>query len=160
MKIIAMTTVERKQAIADAQSRAKSLAEEYIKRGKASGASEADKTYGETARLVIENAEAMAELFPRSELERRLAEAESWTDEQEARITEIMEAEAAKGVTDFSTGTVKEEVDHMVAVLDVKQSELMAWVVDHALRAWLDAYDRLIAFGKLGSLIKSPEQIQ
>lgn len=156
-----MTTVERKQAIADAQSRAKSLAAEYIQRGEAPGASDTDKDHGEAARLVIENAEAMAELFPKADVEQKLAEVQEWTTEQEARIMEIVRAEAAKGVTDFSTGPVKEETDHMVAVLDVKHSELKSWMDDHTMRTWLEACDNLIAFDRpIGTLIKPPERTQ
>ena len=129
-----MNTAERKRAIAEAKQRAEILATQIAQRGASDDATGVDRSNADTALVILEIAEKSAGLIFGEESAKRLQEFRDWGEKEVMRISEVADQ-----------GRMRESMDRVLAAIDLKREELLAWVDEQALQAWRKAGHELEA---------------
>jgi hypothetical protein len=117
----------RKLAITQTKQRAEDLASQIVRRGTRDGAGEAPHTNADTARSILDEAQ------------NRLREFQEWGKTQINRISEVGDE-----------NRIRESADRVLAAIDVKREELLAWIDEQALRAWEKACRELEELNERG----------
>jgi hypothetical protein len=120
-----MSSGKRKSAIEEAKKQAEQLAFRIIRRGTRGGADEAERAKAETATLILDIAEKSAGLVFADEAQNRLREFQEWGQSQIDKISDVGDENRKR-----------ESADRVLAAIDVKREELLAWIDEQALRAW------------------------
>lgn len=63
-----------------------------------------------------------------------------------APATDMATPEFAKGRPDLGCRILDEATQHAAAVLETEEENFVSWLDDHRLKAWLDAYDKLMTW--------------
>jgi len=122
-----MTLYETRQAATAAEALARTLAGEVAARAAAPGASADAKTWGKCAVLMIQHAEAMAELIPRAEAVERIRDL---LEEGEALVDRALDDEIPVASALASLERLQEQGGEL-------------WLIQHRLEAWREAVQGL-----------------
>jgi hypothetical protein len=123
-----MSSKEQKAAIAEARKQAEQLAFRVIRRGTRGGAGEAERASAETATLILDIAERSASLLFADDAQNRLREFQEWGERQINKISDVDDENRKR-----------ESAERVLAAIDVRREELLAWIDEQALRAWENA---------------------
>lgn len=127
-----MNAAERKRAITEAKDRAADLARQVIDRAAIPEVSGEDRINAESASVILEIAERSAGLLFGEEATRRLTEFRDWGHEEIERIRKMADQ-----------NHIRESMDQVLAAIDMKREEFLAWIDEQALLVWRRASDEL-----------------